>query len=198
MKLSIFKVSLALGLVWGIYAWVQSNIEKTRQEKLSEQAELTKKSAIQELVKRDSADTSWMKSLIGEKYTRYVPLMTNEIEKVWITGRPILFLGEIIDVYTQENSRTRIILEHSVQSRYLFLGSDLRVDLRCDPELLEEILSKVKAQNRVLANSVAITALIDRIERASYRHENTNMTVHIGHGTCKSALFIGSHFSWPE
>ena len=64
-----------------------------------------------ELVKKHNAVESWDRDLCQGQPARLTPVLTMELEKAWLTERPILFVGKIRDIKTEDKDNYRIIVD---------------------------------------------------------------------------------------
>jgi len=94
-------VVIILVLLVGAY-FANSHLENKAKEK-AKKAEAVKiekitKAAVAKLVDRTNAVTNWKKILLKGQEFRLEPILTVELEQLWLTGRPILFFGSIGDI----------------------------------------------------------------------------------------------------
>jgi hypothetical protein len=80
--------------------------ERELAEELAEtkRAEQKLKSAVVEMVSRRGAVDDWESHLSKGESVRLGPILTVELEKLWLGNRPILFVGAIKDVITYNES----------------------------------------------------------------------------------------------
>lgn len=192
MQLSLIKIILIVTILLGIYSCVQSTInEKISEEKLRNEKNHIKLE-VKEIVDNDLADIGWEKKLSQGLAARVAPLMTLEIQQVWLTGKPILFVGEVDDIYKSEKNEFHIKVSHFYATGITFLGSDLKVDLACNSDEVVSILNNVKMNFGNIGAGVAVTALIDHIDFSERKdNEGSNIPIHTGIGKCLSLKYIG-------
>ena len=62
--------------------------------------EQTIRSSVAEMVSRTNAVDGWDRLLSKGERFRFAPILTVELEKLWLASRPILFIGAIKDIAT--------------------------------------------------------------------------------------------------
>jgi hypothetical protein len=151
------------------------------------------------LVKRTNAIDNWEKDLSkGEQY-RFGSILTLELERLWLTDRPILFIGSIKDISTidQENYRIRIERSFFHKLNYMF-KTELQLDLQCSKQRIDSLLREHPnlLKDFGFNNGVAFVADIDKIETTIVSgSEDKKEEIRIGKGKCLDMLYIGGvHF----
>ncbi|MBM4275914.1 MAG: hypothetical protein FJ134_15865 [Deltaproteobacteria bacterium] len=152
------------------------------------------KKSVEHLVERTNAIDNWEESLKkGEKF-RLEPILTIELERIWLTDRPILFIGAIKDIFTADKESYIIQIEKSLFSmgKYAFL-TEIIFELKYPKEKLDLFLTANPDIFKGIGfkNGIAVAANIKRIEKkivsiGEERHEIT-----IGKGDCIDIVYIG-------
>lgn len=95
--------------------FVNSYLEKSskREGERAEQKriEQTTKSLVAEMISRTNAIDGWEHQLSKGEECRVEPILTVELEKLWLVNRPILFIGAIKDIGTQNESHYTVLVE---------------------------------------------------------------------------------------
>jgi len=119
-----------------------------------------------ELVQRHEANDSWDRELCQGQPARMTPVLTMELEKLWLTDRPILFVGKIVDVRS-EGVDGRLIVDRDMYwtamlSRPL-LTTGLKLSVLCPKAVLDAF---VAANPDYLdpGNGIAVVAKIDSVD----------------------------------
>jgi hypothetical protein len=122
-----------------------------------------------ELVKKHNAVDAWDQDLCQGQPARMTPVLTIELEKVWLTDRPILFIGKIVDIKTEDKDNDRLIVDRDIfwaaaLSRPL-LSTDLQLSVLCPRSMIESFVG-ANPDYLDAANGVALIAKIETIEPA--------------------------------
>jgi hypothetical protein len=195
-------IGIIVVLLIGAY-FVNSFLENKTKEKAKKaekaRIEMATKDAVSQLVKRTNAIDNWEKDLSkGEQY-RFGSILTLELERLWLTDRPILFIGSIKDISTidQENYRIRIERSFFHKLNYMF-KTELQLDLQCSKQRIDSLLREHPnlLKDFGFNNGVAFVADIDKIETTIVSgSEDKKEEIRIGKGKCLDMLYIGGvHF----
>ncbi len=119
-----------------------------------------------DLVRKNAANDSWDRELCQGQPARQAPVLTMELEKVWLTDRPILFVGKIADVRS-EGGDDRLVVDRDMYwaamlSRPL-LTTDLRISILCPKALLDAFIA-ANPDYLDPGNGIAVVAKIDSVE----------------------------------
>lgn len=86
-----------LVLLLGAY-FVKNSMENKAKNLETERLRNAAKVAVAQLVVRTNAVENWEKYLSKGEQFRLEPILTVELERLWLTDRPILFVGAIKDI----------------------------------------------------------------------------------------------------
>ena len=119
-----------------------------------------------DLVRKNAANDSWDRELCQGQPARQAPVLTMELEKVWLTDRPILFVGKIADVRS-EGGDDRLIVDRDMYwaamlSRPL-LTTGLRISVIC-PKAIMDAFVAANPDYLDAGNGIAVVAMIDSVE----------------------------------
>lgn len=180
--------------------FISSCIQDETKERAN-QAELRRveqetKTAVAAMAGRTGAVFEWDKYLFGNEEYREKPLLTIELEKLWKTEKPILFIGSIKDIKTADSNTRTITINRSIFSsiNYMF-SEELMVELLVDKNKLDIFTEKHKDifDNYGFNNGVAVIAKIENIDRTYILNENMErIDVIIGRGRLLEILYTGS------
>jgi hypothetical protein len=148
-----------------------------------------------DLVQKNSASDTWDQELCQGQPARLTPVLTMELEKVWLTDRPILFVGKIVDIKTEDKDNDRLIIDRdafwaATLSRPL-LKAALRISVLCPKATVD---SFVAANPDYLdpANGIAVVAKIEAVETAAEAPGGAGGPgpVKIGQGRCVDLMCL--------
>lgn len=119
---------IALAVVVVGYLVTTSIAEKAEKESIrieAEKQENATKLAVAKMSKQVNAITDWDKKLSNGESYRFEPILTVELERLWLQQNPILFIGSINDIATHDESHYLLSVERSFSSRL----SDLTIKI---------------------------------------------------------------------
>ena len=191
-------ISVIIVLLIGSY-FVNSYFEIKAKRKAEQEEEQrisqTLKSSVEKMVLRTNSVSSWESNLNkGEAY-RLSPILTVELEKLWLSGRPILFIGTIKDVSTYDKTRYTVIFERNVlHSLNNMFSTKLQLSLLVPKKKIDIFLKNHPKLFKGLSfnNSNAVIAKVKSIKTDYYiGNENIREEIKIGQGELIDILFIG-------
>jgi hypothetical protein len=150
------------------------------------------RNAVTQLAARTGAVTDWEAVLSQAERVRLGTLLSIEVERVWVVGKPILFVGSVKDVSSAGPAAYRVIFEKSMLGTDYHFSTILRLSLTAPKGVIDDLLEKHPDVAGLLPDGVAVVARVNSVtgeekgrgdERADYR---------IGHGELVDLLFIGS------
>ncbi len=165
--------------------------ERFERKKIEE----TIRASVSEMVRRTNAIDTWEKVLTkGEKF-RLEKILTVELERVWLTERPILFIGAIKDVVTVDKENYRIEIERSLFNNlgYMF-ETELQLMLQYSKQKVDLFLTKHPNlfKDFGLENGVAVVADIDEIDtKLVSGTEGERQEIKVGKGKCIDMIYTG-------
>lgn len=196
----VFIVLLVVACV-AFYLWN----ERIEMEKKAEAERITnlQRAEVTAMATKWNAVIDWESKLSNGQQYRLSPVLTVELERLWLTDRPIMFTGVVKDVLTGGNDNYTVIMEKSliVGSEIFFLGTPLRLELECPPDMFESFLkSHPEVTNGpYLQNGVTVIASIESIQTKTITNpgdgegnEGGDEDLKIGRGKCLDLLYTGS------
>lgn len=183
---------------WGYSLW-QDHVESEQKRIARETKREVLKSAVSQMASRTNAITDWPAQLAGEKRTRNTPVLTAELQRLWVLERPILFLGNLEDIAINQDGTYQVVVEHNwLGSQHKLMGNTIRVALDCPESVAAPLLKAAKEQRKpILGSDTAITGQIQKIVTTSQKDsEGDTTTVLTGFGKCLSAMHLDERISW--
>ena len=195
-------VVLAVAFVVGGYV-VRSSIRSYADEKAKRRAEEAKaqrieedtRAAVSKMVTLTSAVVNWEAELSkGEKF-RYGPILTIELERLWLQPRPILFVGSIKDVVTHDQSQYVVLVERSPYGNTKhYFGTELHLSIVASKDRVDSFLEEHPGLvgDYRLESGVAVVARIMSIKKASVPDSDGDLLdIRIGEGELLDMVYTG-------
>jgi hypothetical protein len=192
----IIWICFAIALV----AWlVQSKIEndRIRGEKRAENQRVLNeiKTRVSVLEKSSGASSNWVSSLSNGDQYRFKPILTIELEKVWVNNSPILFFGSLKDISTLDDAHYKVTFERSLWSRIgTMFDTELQLSLKAEKETIDKFMSENPKllEDYGFNNGVAVTAKIFEIDANQISNAEGVITeIKIGNGELLGIVFTG-------
>ena len=153
--------------------------------------------AFAELLKKHNAVDSWDKDICQGEAARTTPVLTMELEKVWLTDRPILFVGKIRDIKTEDKDNYRLIVDRDIfwaaaLSRPL-VRTGLEIWALCPKSLLESFV-RMNPDYLDAENGIALVVKIDSIEPLEGADKDAGReSGRVGKGKCLDLICLRKH-----
>lgn len=194
MKKAIWIIA---ALVVGGY-FVNSYMENEAKRAEAKSVRQTIKSAVAEMVSRTGAINDWDLRLSKGEEFRFEPILTVELEKLWLQNRPILFIGSIEDITTHNQSQYTVLVERSLYGSFAHtFDTELQLLLLFSKERINSFLEKHPDLFKDFGfnNGVAVVARINAI-RTTYMpgEEGMRKAVKIGDGEMLDIIYTGDVF----
>jgi hypothetical protein len=191
-------VAFLVALLVGGY-FVKSHIaRKTKEAAETAQEERIKESiraAVAQLAKRTNAVENWDEILSKGNRYRFQPILTVELENLWLTDRPILFAGKIKDIVTKDTQNYLVEIERRLLGSFEnMFATNLRLVLQCPKPMIDSFLNDHPDlfKGIGLDNRVAVIASITEIEtKTEPGSEDEAKEIKIGKGKCIDILYTG-------
>jgi len=191
----IWAMVIVLIAAYFIYNYLENKSKEERKKAEAKKTEEALKTSVAELVHGTNAIDNWEETLSKGDEIRMAPILTVELEHLWIGDRPILFVGAIKDIITEDSGNYRIEIERSLLNFKYFFVTELMLDLKCPKTKIDLFL---KAHPDIykqfgFENGVAVVADIKKIETKTIPDkEDGTREVKIGKGNCIEILYIGN------
>jgi hypothetical protein len=155
------------------------------------------KLAVSQMVSRNNAIDDWGKSLNKDYKYRSIPILTIEIEQLWLTGRPILFIGSINDIATYNDTEYTVLIGENFWISDYLPGVEVKLSLLCPKKKIDAFLKEHKNMFLDIGseNGVAVVAKIYRIRTTYVPREYGNgieVKVKMGEGELLEILYTGN------
>ncbi|MDH3581780.1 MAG: hypothetical protein OEM91_14280 [Hyphomicrobiales bacterium] len=195
MGRAIFAMILIAAAAFLGWQWIDGNAKRATADQEWRKEESATRARVAALVDRTNAVTDWEAQLAQGDTKRLTPVMTLELEKLWLGTRPILFLGRIKDVASLDTSHYMISIHRSgLSSLQLYLATELELALVADKAQFDELLARIPA----MLNSSSILesiAFVGRIRSIESRTVTDNFgdanEVRIGRGEFLGLEYVG-------
>jgi hypothetical protein len=166
-------IVLAIGAYFVNYYIDKKEKERARQEERQQIEDAVKKS-VNDMVAKFNAISNWENKLSNGKKVRINKILTIELEKLWLTDKPILFLGSIEDISTLDDKNYLVRIKRSIfsSSKYFFateLGVELKIEKTTIDSFLDEHTELLKDFG--LSNGVAVISEIKDIKTEYFTGE---------------------------
>ncbi len=170
--------------------------EQAEQKRNEKEIEKEIKTAIGQMVSKTNAVEDWVQNLCDGKGGRLTPILTVELEKLWLNKRPILFIGTIQDIATYDQSQYTVIIKKNLLdfSECLFLSTELQLSLRSPKEKIDSLLTNYPNISKGLGfnNGIAVVAQVENINTTYIRGESgERQEIKIGEGKLVEILYTG-------
>jgi hypothetical protein len=190
---------LVVGIGYWGYSWWQDRLAAEEKQIAREARQQTLKHSVADMATKANAVTDWAATLAGDKRMRSGPIMTAELQKLWLSDRPVLFIGNVRDVAINNDGAYQVTVEYEwLGARHMFLENEIRVSLGCPESFATQLIQTVKANKgpRFSADT-AVVAIIEKVE-TSIEKENGGDTVTVltGVGKCVNAMQLTERIFW--
>ena len=135
----IFVIICVIGAI-GCCVYFDHQQEKTRKI-ASEKADEATRQRVDEMVKKYGAIDDWVETLSNGK-VRFGKIMTYELENLWLTEKPILFIGTIKDISNLDDDHYTVQIDESS----FLIDDDLQLSLKCKKEIADDVIKKMALQ----------------------------------------------------
>lgn len=183
---TVFLTVVLFSLGWyfyHIYQTKQQESEKAEAERTAERAML--QASLAKLRQRTNASLEWETELTEGQITHTDPVLKVEIEKLWLTPKPILFIGKLSDIATHdENNYTIEIVYDEVYGGTTFMLAELRLELICNKQIVDSVASNLRATRNTFLAGVAVAGKIEKIERDGHTLR--------GKGQCVDLIYVSN------
>lgn len=178
-----------------INSHMESKARREAKRAEEKKIELATKTAVSQMASRTNAVTDWEANLCkGDKF-RFEPILTIELERLWLQQRPILFIGTIKDIATHDKSHYTVLVGRSLFGSFDYMfGTELQLELVSEKDRLDTFLKEHPDlfKDYGFKNGIAVVAHIDSI-RTTYvpGEEGERDEVKIGDGELIDILYTG-------
>ncbi len=195
MKKIIWIILLLVIAGYFVYSYLESRAKSEAERAEQKQVEQTTKSLVSQMTSRTNAIDDWEHQLSKGENFRLAPILTVELEKLWLVNRPILFIGAIKDIKTQNESSYMVLIERSIfcTPNHMF-DTKLLLSLSSSKQRMDAFLKQHPDlfKEHVFKNGVAVAARVYAIQTtyASGEEGKRNETK-IGEGELVDIVYTG-------
>ena len=196
MKKIVWAIIAVAVVGYFINSYTVNEAKREAEKAEAERIEQATKTVVNQMVTRTNAISDWEETLSKGERFRSGPILTVELERLWLQQRPILFIGSIKDVATYDNSQYVISVERNLygSSNYLFY-TRLQLSLISQKEIIDSFLQKHPNLFKgpgFFNDGVAVIAKVKAI-RTSYisGEEGERIEIKIGDGELLDIVYTG-------
>ena len=161
----------------------------------AERIEQATKTTVSQMTSRTNAVVEWEADLCQGEEFRLEPILTIELEKLWLQQRPILFIGAIKDIATHDQSHYLVLVERGLFGSFEYMfGTELQLSLLSSKDRVDAFLKKHPDlfKDYGFKNGVAVVAHINSIRTTYVSGENGEREeVKIGDGELIDIVYTG-------
>ena len=197
MKISGFKLFVAISLliiVAGVTIGIQKRNEREARNQQYLAAQAKKDAFIRLKAKELDADYTWIKK-VDALTSGGANLMTFQLEQLWITPKPILFLGEIEDIQ-REGKGYNIKIKNSLHEPSLL--PEINLSISCPAEQTEGFVRYMEEHKDEFdfEKPIAIITKISSVVTEKKLSDGKMSDVKVGIGQCVALLPSTDNYSF--
>jgi len=195
MKRIIWIIFAVAVVAYFFNSYMENKARSEAERAVTERIEQATKIAVSQIASRTNAVTDWEINLSKGENFRLAPILTVELERLWLQQRPILFIGSIKDITTHDQSRYVVEVQRSLFGSidHMFV-TELQLSLLSDKDRVDSFLKEHPDlfKNPCFQNGVAVVARINSIRTTYVAGEGGEREeVKIGDGELIDILYIG-------
>lgn len=196
LKLIWIAIVVALG-VFVVSNYLDQKAKREAQRAETSRVQQEVKTAVSQISERHNAITDWEKQLSKGKSYRLSPILAIELEHLWQSGRPVLFIGSIKDISSADADAYHVVVVRSFYNMDYTFATELRLSLSAQKAAIDSFLKK---HPKLLAadgfnNGVAVVAKIHSISTSDERDEDgERVEVRTGQGQLIELAYTGGVF----
>lgn len=187
-RLFFIIIPILLVVSFIVYAVNSHRAYKTQIEAKKTQKERIRKnvtSVVANLTKKHNA-FDWVKEIEGRKeFLDLTPVLTVELEKLWLTDRPTLFIGTIKDISTLDQKYYLIKIQGIAPIMVSF-----GLELKCPMQKVNSLLKEHPDVTRGITSGVAVIAKIDNIKTVTVHGHEGKEDIRIGEGKSLDIVYL--------
>lgn len=155
------------------------------------------KTVVSKMATDSNAVTNWAKLLSKDEDYRMSPILTIELEQLWLGGRPILFIGSIKDISSGVGGGYLLLIERNQSTLAPMFDTELRLSLHAPKTLIDLFLAKHPKlfADSGFNNGVAVLAKVQSINTSGeYGEDSEQVEVKTGLGELLEIQYTGDVF----
>lgn len=189
---------IVVGLGYSAYALWHSTSEEAQRREVREERRSAVTGKIKGLATKTNAVMNWAAALKpdGSGYRR-TPVLTSELQALWVGNRPIILTGRVGDISTNSDGTYQILViqEMSVLQTF-FSGTRLQANLTCTDAIARPLIEKIRNDRGMFHGygiDIAMAAGIDSIVGSSEKDlDGEAISVLTGVGNCIDGVWLRS------
>jgi hypothetical protein len=206
MKKFIWVLVILVICLWGTCSVFNNKVDKEAKIESDKAALLQKeqiKQSVSQMVSMHGAITSWENHLYDRDSTIKGKFLTVDLERLWITENPILFIGRLEDISTCDSEHYIIRMEQPIFHLLTIMGNCLNLELRADKKMMDDFLSNNsknfgEAFSFLGGENIAVVARIGSIKCSQRIQSDENgfstEDIKTGVGECLDILYVGASY----
>ena len=195
MKKIIWILAASLVVFYFVNAYIEKEAIRDAKKAESKNIRHATRSAVSQLISNTNAIDDWEPHLSKGKKYRFAPILTIELEKLWLKPTPILFTGSIKDIATHNQTHYTVIVERNLYNNFEHMfDTELRLSLISNKEIIDAFLAEHPDLFKEYGfnNGVAVVARITTIRTMEILGEESEIQeIRIGDGELVDIVFTG-------
>ncbi|OGP81781.1 MAG: hypothetical protein A2V87_11275 [Deltaproteobacteria bacterium RBG_16_58_17] len=186
MHISLQALVLALIAV-GVLLGCSPPDRKERVKVEMAQARQKIKAEVDAIRQRTGADTAWKTTISTNERVIVSPLYSIDLERAWLRERPILFIGQLVNVATEDGTNYRILVRDAD-----LMSSELRLELICPKPQVDIVLRSIRSSQPGLSpGGIGVAAKVSRVAHHIEPEKEGSKNVFTGYGKCIDLVHLG-------
>lgn len=145
------------------------------------------KAAIDAITQRTGADTAWKTSISTNARVIVSPLYSIDLERAWLRERPILFIGQLVNVATEDGTNYRLLVRDAD-----LMSPELRLELICPKQQVDIVLHSIRSSQAGLSpGGIGVAAKVSRVGHHIEPEKEGSKSVFTGYGQCIDIVHLG-------
>lgn len=184
--LIIIPILLVLSLIvfWAVNSHIEYKAQMEAKEANKNRIEKSVISAVANLIKKYNA-FDWVKDIKGRKDI-FDPILTVELEQLWLTDRPTLFIGKIEDITTLDRKSYILKIQGIGTAR-----ANFELAIKSPMQKVNSLLKEHPNLARSYPGGVAVVAKIDNIKTVVGKDD-----IRIGEGESIDIVYVEDVWIW--
>lgn len=195
MNKIIWLIIVLLGVGYIVNSSIESNAKREAENAERELIEQKVKASVQGIVTRTNAIKDWESHLGNGESFRFAPILTVELERLWLVENPILFIGNILDIKTHDEVNYIVTVERDMLSSLgIMFTTELQLSLDAPKTQIDTFIKKHPDLLSGLAfeGRIAVIAKVNSIETIyATGEEGVRDEIRVGHGNMIDIEYLG-------
>ena len=143
-----------------------------------------------------NAATDWVAKLNKDNNSYvFTPILTYELEKVWVTKKPILFIGKISDVKIKNEKEYTVIISRDFLLNKTNFTTDIELSVTAPKNDIDSLIKNHDVVSKfTFDKAVTVIAKIDSVStQFLLNQDNHKHEVKTGNGKMLDIQFLGRY-----